>query len=279
MAAATVTVGLPQARATLAAAAARAAGLIASIPDLSVAAARCQWSVGEAAAHMAIGLRGFTDAFSGRRGSWHDLIPDADRFPDRLAGLNQATISAEPRRTPGAAAQAITDAAEGWLQATAGSSPSDRIATPWYGPGRSHSVLSATCLLAGEQLIHGYDIARGVGRKWPITAEEAYVVFDAVQAMMPMLPDSVTCADLVATYKLHVGRGSDFVVQIADGQATVNPPGRNRIDCHIAGTPTALLLVGYGRISQWQAIAGGRLIAWGRKPWLGLRFVHLFFNP
>jgi hypothetical protein len=39
------------------------------------------------------------------------------------------------------------------------------------------------------------------------------------------------------------------------------------------------VLVGYGRMSQWRAIGTGRLIAWGRKPWLGFRFVGLFFNP
>jgi hypothetical protein len=270
---------LSQARTALANAAARSAGLVASIPDLSVPAAHSQWTVAEAAAHLAIGLRGFTDAIVGHTGSWHDLIPDAAGFPERLSGLNQATISAEPPRAPGDAARAITDAADTYLRATASCSPSDRVATPWYGPGTSHSILSATCLLVGEQLLHGYDMARGIGRQWTITVEEAQVIFDAVRAMMPLLLNPDTSKDLVATYKLHVGRGSAFVVRVADGQATVNPPGRPRVDCHVAGTPVALLLVGYGRISQWRAIGTGRLIAWGRKPWLGFRFVHLFFNP
>jgi hypothetical protein len=78
---------------------------------------------------------------------------------------------------------------------------------------------------------------------------------------------------------MRAGRAGRFVVLVADGTATIDPPGQPRIDCHIAGTPLALLLVGYGRISQWQAIGTGRLIAWGRKPWLGFRFVHLFYNP
>lgn len=43
--------------------------------------------------------------------------------------------------------------------------------------------------------------------------------------------------------------------------------------------PVDLMLVIYGRTSQWGPIARGRLLAWGRKPWLGLSFQSRFFNP
>jgi hypothetical protein len=59
-------------------------------------------------------------------------------------------------------------------------------------------------------------------------------------------------------------------VELASGQA---------IDCHLWADPVALMLVVYGRIGQWGPIARGRLLAWGRKPWLGLKFKNLFFNP
>jgi hypothetical protein len=31
--------------------------------------------------------------------------------------------------------------------------------------------------------------------------------------------------------------------------------------------------------SQWGLIARGKLVAWGRKPWLALRFKSFFPNP
>jgi hypothetical protein len=31
----------------------------------------------------------------------------------------------------------------------------------------------------------------------------------------------------------------------------------------------ALLLVVYGRVGLWGQLARGRLLAWGRRPWLG----------
>jgi hypothetical protein len=36
------------------------------------------------------------------------------------------------------------------------------------------------------------------------------------------------------------------------------------------------MFVTYHRKSQWGQIAVGRLIAYGRKPWLGLRLADLF---
>jgi hypothetical protein len=43
--------------------------------------------------------------------------------------------------------------------------------------------------------------------------------------------------------------------------------------------PAAFLLVGSGLRSQWGQIARGKLLTWGRKPWLALRFVSLFSPP
>jgi hypothetical protein len=69
------------------------------------------------------------------------------------------------------------------------------------------------------------------------------------------------------------------VVRFNDGVAAVEPARGQTIDCHLSADPVDLMLVVYGRISQWGPIARGRLLAWGRKPWLGLRFKNLFFNP
>ena len=51
------------------------------------------------------------------------------------------------------------------------------------------------------------------------------------------------------------------------------------VDCHVSADPVALLLVAYGRRSQWVPILTGRLVAWGRKPWLGVRLVRYLVAP
>jgi Mycothiol maleylpyruvate isomerase N-terminal domain len=275
----TADVDLPLARRALTAAAARSAALVTSLPDIQGRLDRSEWTVGEVAAHMVIGLRGFTDAVTNDSKEWRPLIPDTASYRERLTGLNRITIAAEPRRGAPDGGRAITDAAAAFLAATDDLGPSEKIATPWYGDHATHTVLSATCLLVGEQLIHGYDIARSVGRRWPISGDEATVVFEGIRAMLPLVINPASAGNLSASFEVHVGRRSRFVVRVAEGVVDVGPAGESRVDCHIAGTPTALVLVGYRRISQWQAIGTGRLIAWGRKPWLGLRFVNLFHQP
>jgi hypothetical protein len=51
------------------------------------------------------------------------------------------------------------------------------------------------------------------------------------------------------------------------------------VDCRISADPVAFLLVGYGRVSQWPQIARGKMVAWGRKPWLGVKFRSLLRKP
>ena len=51
------------------------------------------------------------------------------------------------------------------------------------------------------------------------------------------------------------------------------------MDCHVSADPVALLLVSYGRRSQWVPVLTGKLLAWGRKPWLGLRLVRYLVTP
>ena len=270
---------LSEARATLADAAARSSALIASLPDDNRRLKNSEWTVCEAAAHMAIGLRGFTDAVDGAPELWSSMIPDTARYPDRLGGLNRVAIAAEPRRDIRQAGQAITDAAAAFLAATSGMPPGQTIPTPWYGDHASHTVLSATCLLAGEQLIHGYDIAKTVGQKWPVSADEAWVVLGAIWTMMPIVVKPEAIRSLQATYELHIVGRDRVRVRIAEGSVVINPPAPTHVDCHIAGSPKGFLLVAYRRVSQYRLITTGRMMAWGRKPWLGFRLVNLFFQP
>jgi hypothetical protein len=50
-------------------------------------------------------------------------------------------------------------------------------------------------------------------------------------------------------------------------------------DCHVSADLVALLLVAYGRRSQWIPILTGKLVAWGRKPWLGPRLTGNLVTP
>jgi hypothetical protein len=59
---------------------------------------------------------------------------------------------------------------------------------------------------------------------------------------------------------------------IERGTATSTSTTRGR-------TSAAFFIVYWDRQSQWNAIAKGQLIVWGRKPWLGFKFRSLIRNP
>ena len=270
------------ARQAFMAAADRTAELIRSINDMDLRLPQSEWTVGDTAAHLIFALRGFTASASNSLNGWQDIedrLPRRTATAERIAAMNRIMIPAEPRRSPRSAALAVTEGAEAFAVAAAQRSPGDIMPTPWYGDGQSMSVADATCLLLGEQVMHGYDMARAAHKTWPIAKSDAYLILGAVRVMMPKMAKPDVLGKTCVTYRVHPGARADFVVRCADGAITVEEPGSQRVDCHIAADPVAFLLLGYGRISQWRAIAGGKMITWGRKPWQAFRFVSFVSNP
>jgi hypothetical protein len=70
--------------------------------------------------------------------------------------------------------------------------------------------------------------------------------------------------------------GPRAFVSLRDGRLSVSDRRPEEVDCWISADAAAYLLVGYGRRSQWSALAKGQVLAYGRKPWLGLKFAKLF---
>ena len=271
-----------KARLALASAAKRSADLIQSVDNMDLPLPGFEWTVGDTAAHLIFALRGFTDSARDDLGEWQhvaDLLPPTSGTSQRIAHMNRVLIPAEPKRSPRDAAGAITDGADAFLAATADLSPRHAIATPWYGDTDSLTVAEATCLLLGEQVIHGYDIAKAARGTWRIAASDAYLILEAVHAMMPKMAKPEALRDISATYRIHLGGPGGFVVRCADGAITVEAPAEQRIDCHVAADPVAFMLLGYGRVSQWRAIGRAKMITWGRKPWLAFRFASFMSHP
>jgi hypothetical protein len=142
-----------------------------------------------------------------------------------------------------------------------------------------------TCHLLNEAVMHGRDIAKADGRHWPIKAHHARLVFDGF--IWPVfgglgsraMVDQKAAAGVRAVYDIRIRGGGQYRLTFDDGELVIEPPSAGRVDCHISADAVAFLLVAWGRQSQWEAIAKGKLLAWGRKPWLGLRFRSLLRNP
>ncbi len=265
------------ARAAISAAAKRFTALLRETDDIERRAAGTDWTVAETAAHVSSVLTGFSAAIAGELPALKYV--DAD-FPTRLAASNDATIAMVDYTDAARLAELITVGAQRLLELVEAADPHMECETPWYGPGRTRTVDCLTALALSELTLHGHDIATGMGRPWPITAEHATLIVGTVcPEMAPLIVRPEAARGAPVTYEVRLrGGGPRYVIRVADGTAEVRAAGRP-VDCVISADPVTYLLVVYGRMPLARALLRGGLLAWGRRPWLGLRFKNLFFNP
>lgn len=154
----------------------------------------------------------------------------------------------------------------------------------WTAPVKWHGDLvgptySLAAVLINEALVHGLDIARAAGSEWKKHPEHARL---AIFGFMPYLHEFVNhevAKRLDATYELRIRGGWWVYATVSNGNLSISEYTDRGVDCHLSVDPVAYLLVGFNRENQWSAIAKGKILAWGRKPWLALTFGRLFDSP
>lgn len=248
-----------------------AANVVAEVTDFSAPVPGSEWTAGDAVTHLILVLRGFTAAIDGRLDAWG--TPEAQELVRTLSDIGQPL---EPDRVAGH----LRDALAGLVAAAAMSSPDHRFPTPWYEIDKTNLVGAMTCLILGEVLFHGCDVAMAMDRPWPVEPEDGRRIIGGVfPVKLPVLVDPGTAGAARASYELHVDGGPELVVRFWDGKATVGPGGSAPVDCHLGGDPEALLRLVYGRADVGALFAESRLRAWGDDPSLGPRFGSLLKKP
>jgi hypothetical protein len=148
----------------------------------------------------------------------------------------------------------------------------------WHGGLRARGYSLATIQIS-ESRLHGLDIARTGSIPWEIPRSDA--IF-SIEGLLPVLHNFVNqeaAAGLDAVFELRVRGGSTLYFSFEDGTLVVDTLRPNRVDCVVSADPLSYLLIGYGRIGQWGPIFSGKVVSWGRKPLLALRFGKLFVSP
>jgi uncharacterized protein (TIGR03083 family) len=258
-------------------AAARTARMLRTVPDGGARVPGLDWTAAETAAHLVGELRFYTGFLTGERDARDYLGPDVARqtAAERNAVANARQLQEFSERDLPRLADALVPAADDYIAASSGRPEGERTLV---SNGLSLTVPVMTAALLGEQLIHGLDIARASGAAWTIAPEDANVVIGGVMAMVPDYIDRRAAAGRRVSYELRLRGGPGYRISVDDGAASVTEPGV-RADCRISADPVAFLLVGYCRTGQWGQIARGKLMAGGRKPWLGFSFGRLILSP
>lgn len=142
--------------------------------------------------------------------------------------------------------------------------------------------VASSCIVAivlGEILVHGYDIARASGSPWPIDRHGAALTLKGISAVTVHFVDKERAAGFRARYDVGLRGETHLHYVFDDGQLRIEEPSREPVDVHISADPATLLLMGYGRISPVKPALTGKLLAWGRKPWLSMKMATLLRNP
>jgi hypothetical protein len=254
----------------------RTARLWRSIDVPNAPTPRLDWTAAETAAHVVGDLRDYGRALTRHGNGYMTHANPPMESPSALsAKVNARHLEEIPERDMHRLADLLEEAALAYLAVAASADLSADIATP---NGLVIAPSTMTCLLLGEQVVHGLDVARSAGMRWSISAEDALLVIPGVLAIAPQYLRPSRAMGMRASYELRMRGGCRFRMAIADGTATVTAASE-RADCVITADPVAFLLLGFGRIGQWPQILRGRLRAGGRKPWLAMRFASLLVSP
>ncbi|KUJ69455.1 hypothetical protein ACZ90_11245 [Streptomyces albus subsp. albus] len=269
-------------RAALGAAVQRLVRLLRDVPDLEAASGVPVWTVGDVSAHLAAVYLAYGSTFTGESVEWDSVLPSDDGpLRERIAAVNTTSIGLVGNGERVRVGDFLAERAEMFLRATEGLAPDTPVAAPWLGRELTIPLAAATGMMLSESLVHGLDIARGAGLPWPIDQGEARLVLaQSMPTMMPLALDTAKARGVSIAFDLAIKGGLRLAVVIEDGTATVTRDAPPRAyDCRITAAPAAFLLVSFRRTPIWKAIAGGRIRAGGRRPWLALRLGELIATP
>ncbi len=252
--------------------AARMAGLVRSLPAAPVKALG-EWDTNEVATHVTQVFELDADLAAGAEGPLDDIAG--------LGDFTKAMVDQEAERDPRVLAGRIEAAAERFAGAMAAAPAEGDVS--WLG-GIQLPVSALPGHVLNEALLHGVDLARAADRSWRVESAHALVavrdfLFPLMQRLDPefFLTDRGRAAR--TSYEVQARGGGAVRLDFGGGTVVVHPPTGDPVDCRISADPAALLQVIFGRKSQWRAILGGQLLAWGRRPWLGPQLTSMVRSP
>jgi hypothetical protein len=241
------------------------------------------WTAGQLVAHLCVVYRAFALAVRG-----DDLGPDitanlgtGSTLPEVVASTNAKALTVVSFPGPHEAADGLRECADELLAAL--DTDLDLRAarpTPWYGTGVTRTVGTLAALSVSESVVHGFDLAGALRtRPWLDERSAAAAAPTVMSEMLPLLVDPAGAHGFTGSFEVRIRRAPRFVVRLDAGQARAVPADGRDVDCVLSLSGCEALLVGFRRRKLWRAIASGGALAFGRRPWLGLRFHKVFRLP
>ncbi|MFT7840539.1 maleylpyruvate isomerase N-terminal domain-containing protein [Saccharothrix sp. BKS2] len=243
-----------------------------------------RWTAAETAAHTAVVAHlnaGLLHAPATPLGAPAvDPLVAATTLGD-IAHLNDVALREFPTRSPEALARWLREGVSLLLDRSADRDPHEPA--HWLGDAR----LPVASLLAhqlNEVLLHGFDIARAHSLPWRVPSAEAALAFDL------FLVSLLGSRETGRLFGAGGGQGRTVRVEFRSAHTTpvvlVNGGGRigaeppdGGADARIRFEPAALMLTIFRRTPLARAVATGRVVASGRRPWAALTYMRRMRTP
>lgn len=240
-------------------------GLSADSPDRAVPATP-GWSIADVFGHVTMEPSRYRQLALGH-GEWPQRATDLPAFnAEQIRTLGTRSI-------PALATKLRADTAD-LLAMVAGFG--NHVPMMYFDGNQLVRADLALGTLLAEFVVHGYDLARALGRPWPIPAHYVPLVMAGLHQVLPGWVDQNTSAHHCANYEVRLRGFGSYVYAFRDGRLSINPPSPGHIDVHISANPVTSLLINYGRIDPvWPALTG-KIVAWGRRPWLAFGLQRRF---
>ncbi|MFJ6673051.1 maleylpyruvate isomerase family mycothiol-dependent enzyme [Actinosynnema sp. NPDC091369] len=241
------------------------------------------WTVADTAAHVVAIASIYTTLLAPDGGEVADPALAA-RIPtvtvETVAELNDLALRRFTERDPAALAAMLRSLVAEVLDVTDGADPERTV--PWLGASRV-PVAGVLAHLVNELLIHGWDIARGVGAPWAVPPREAALFFELfIVGMMRNDVGGVLDGQPPGDRRIAVAFRSRHTTPVTlvlhRGRVSVGEPG-DPVDVRLTFDPATLNLVLFGRVSRARAALTGTLRVTGRRPWLLPAFLRTVRLP
>lgn len=274
---------LAAARAAVPALAEQAARVVAGIGNPKAASPLPGWNAADVAVHLGLACAAYSAAAAGvldvKR--WDTIVPEHPDLAQRVAVLNATTLAHAAPDAYLAAPGQIRDGAATLVAALQDRDPGEPCGIPWFGLDEPLSLAAVVGLFLSETVLHALDVARATGQKWTVPPGIARLIISLTYPdTIPRTVDASRAATVHAAVRIHVRGGVTIGIDIDGARVqTHRDPAPGRTDCHIWLDPVAFVLTASGRSSQARQIAAGRMVSFGRKPWLGPTIARLFDHP
>jgi uncharacterized protein (TIGR03083 family) len=260
----------------------RFANLVAGVPDAR-AKSLGEWSIAETASHVGMIALLYTSMIRGDGGPLPlpGLVEPIDLASvDTISRLNALALELYPERDPGRLAERLrADVAE-VLLVSADLDPEKPV---WWLGGSRVPVAGVLAHLVNEMLIHGLDIARALGRPWPVpAAHEALFLelflFGMIRNDMGRLLDDATPSPRRIAVEFRSAHTKPAVLALQHGKLRVEEPD-GTADVRLRFDPAVLVPMMFGRIGKPRAVLSGGVRIGGPRPWLLPAFLRTVRMP